>query len=67
MERPKRNWEHYKWKLFYYNQDDPSLFVDKQFGYGQDINFAHRSAWYLLLFVILFPNLVILMGLIFLK
>lgn len=66
MERPKRNWEHYKWRLFYYNPEDPSLFADKQFGIGQDMNFAHRSAWYLLLFVVLFPALVIVTAVILL-
>ena len=67
MERPKRNWEHYKWKLFYYNPADPSLFVDKQFGIGQDINFARRSAWYLMLFLILFPLLAVLIPVFLLK
>ena len=55
-----------KWRLFYYNPQDPSLFVDKQFGKGLDVNFAHRSAWYLLIFVILFPLLVILIPVLFL-
>jgi uncharacterized membrane protein len=67
MERPKRNWEHYKWRLFYYNPDDPSLFVEKQFGYGLDMNFAHRSAWYLLLFLILFPTLVVVVPILLLR
>ena len=32
MDRLKRNWKHNKWRLFYYNPDDHSLFVDKQIG-----------------------------------
>lgn len=61
MQTPGKNNKYYKcWGLIYYNADDPSLFVDKQFGYGQTINFAHRSALYLMLFVILFPLLVLL-------
>ncbi len=34
MVRPKRNLKHYKLGLFYYNPDDPSLFVDNHFGIG---------------------------------
>ncbi len=67
MERRERNWKHYKWKFFYYNPDDPSLFVEKQFGVGLDMNFAHRSAWYLLLFLIFFPSLVIVIPILFLS
>lgn len=66
MKRPKRNPNHYKWGLFYCNPDDPSFFVDNQFGIGQSINFAHRSAWYLMLFIILFPVLVIIIPVLFL-
>ncbi|WP_414649251.1 DUF5808 domain-containing protein [Daejeonella sp.] len=61
MKRPGKDRRFYKcWGLIYYNPDDPSLFVDKQFGYGQTMNFAHRSSWYLMLFVILFPLLAVL-------
>ncbi|WP_369414111.1 DUF5808 domain-containing protein [Desertivirga xinjiangensis] len=57
--------KHWKWGLLYYNPDDPSLFVDKRFGIGQTFNFAHRKAWYPLLFLLLFPVLIILISLIF--
>ncbi|WP_079700546.1 DUF5808 domain-containing protein [Daejeonella lutea] len=67
MDRPKRNWKHYKWRLFYYNPDDPSIFVDKQFGIGWDLNFAHRKSWYLMLFLILFPTLVVLIPVLLIK
>ena len=61
MRTPRRNPKHYKcWGLVYYNPDDPSLFIDKQFGYGQTMNFAHKSAWYLMLFIVLFPLLAVL-------
>lgn len=61
MKTPQKNAKHYRcWGLIYYNPEDPSLFADKQFGYGQTINFARKSAWYLMLFIILFPLLIML-------
>lgn len=39
------------WKLgqFYFNRNDPSLFVEKRFGIGWTINFARPLAWGILL------------------
>ena len=39
---PDQNWI---WGLFYYNPDDPALMVEKRFGIGWTLNFAHRGAW----------------------
>lgn len=41
------------WKLgmFYFNKDDPSLFVEKRFGVGFTNNFAHPMAWIILIVV----------------
>ncbi|APT85556.1 DUF1648 domain-containing protein [Corynebacterium aquilae] len=33
-----------KWGLFYYNPDDPALFVEKTIGMGIDFNYAHWPA-----------------------
>lgn len=35
------------WKggVFYFNREDPSLFVPKRFGIGYTINFANRWSW----------------------
>ncbi len=35
------------WKagVFYFNREDPALFVPKRFGIGYTINFANRWAW----------------------
>lgn len=35
------------WKLgvFYFNRDDPSVMVEKRFGLGYTVNFAHPVAW----------------------
>ena len=32
---------HYRLGVFYVNPDDPSLLVDKRFGYGVDFNYGH--------------------------
>ena len=35
----------WKWGAIYYNPDDPALVVEKRFGIGWTLNFAHRGAW----------------------
>ncbi|WP_219905001.1 DUF5808 domain-containing protein [Arcticibacter pallidicorallinus] len=61
----KGNSKHWKWGLIYYNPDDPSLYIEKRFGLGQTFNFAHRTAWYLMFFLRLFPFLIVTLILIF--
>jgi uncharacterized membrane protein len=39
---PDRCW---KWGLVYVNPDDPALIVEKRFGIGYTLNFAHPAAW----------------------
>lgn len=48
------------WKLgqFYYNRNDPSLFVEKRFGVGWTINIARPLAWIILLTIIAIPILI---------
>lgn len=41
----------WKWGLFYFNKDDPSILVEKRVGIGWTFNFA-RPGTYILLFVI---------------
>src|SRR5699024_5912056 len=43
------------WKLgqFYFNKEDPTLFLEKRFGIGWTINWARPTAWLLLLMIIL--------------
>lgn len=48
---------HWKGGLFYFNKNDPSIFVEKRFGIGWTINFANPIG-YLLLFI---PLLLILL------
>lgn len=55
--------KYWKFGLFYYNPNNPDLFVEKRVGIGQTFNFAHRKAYYLLFFILLFPVLVIIIPL----
>lgn len=43
------------WKLgmFYYNKNDPTLFLEKRFGIGWTINFARPLAWIIIVSTIL--------------
>jgi uncharacterized membrane protein len=45
------------WKLglFYFNPDDPALFVEKRVGIGYTINFARGAAWVILLLTLVLP------------
>ena len=58
--------KYYVLGLFYYNPHDPSLFVERKVGLGQDMNWAHRKSYMLVAFMILFPVLVIVAILYFL-
>lgn len=44
--------EHWKLGQFYFNKDDPTLFIEKRFGIGWTINFARPLAWVCILSVI---------------
>lgn len=43
------------WKLgqFYFNPDDPTIFIEKRFGIGWTINFANIKGWLILVGVVL--------------
>jgi len=47
--------EHWKMGIFYFNRDDAALFVEKRFGIGYTLNFAHPSAWICMIVVLLLP------------
>lgn len=42
------------WKLgqFYFNKDDPAIFIEKRFGIGWTNNWAHPISWLLLIGVV---------------
>jgi uncharacterized membrane protein len=43
------------WKLgvFYFNRNDPSVMVERRFGIGYTVNFAHPVAWVIILLPVL--------------
>lgn len=48
--------------LFYYNPDDPDLFVPKRFGIGQTLNFAHPRAKLFLMSILVVMLLVTILS-----
>jgi len=53
---PDKCW---KFGLFYFNPNDAALLVEKRFGVGYTLNFAHPSAWICLALVLLVPLLLL--------
>ncbi len=43
--------------LFYFNRDDPAFLVEKRFGIGYTLNFAHPLAWVLIGLLVAIPVL----------
>ena len=51
---------HWKLGVFYYNPDDPALFVEKRFGVGWTSNFGRPLTWvYMGLLILLSTGLII--------
>ncbi|MBV8199549.1 MAG: DUF1648 domain-containing protein [Acidobacteria bacterium] len=50
-----RSLGHWKAGIFYVNPDDPAIFVEKRFGIGYTLNFAHPVSWLVLCLAILAP------------
>lgn len=48
------------WKLgvFYFNPDDPAVWVEKRFGSGWTANFARPTAWIFIVIIFLIPILI---------
>lgn len=40
--------EHWVAGVFYYNPQDPALWVEKRFGIGWTLNFARPASWFML-------------------
>jgi uncharacterized membrane protein len=49
---PENCW---KWGQFYYNPDDPALFVEKRFGVGMTLNFGRPASWIVFIFIVVLP------------
>src|SRR5260370_16152608 len=52
----------WRWGIFYVNREDENVLVPKRSGLGYTLNFAHPTAWLLLLVALLFPTVVIALG-----
>jgi len=48
----------WRWGMFYYNPDDPSLLVEKRMGLGWTLNFGNRWSWALIA-VMFLPGVII--------
>lgn len=46
---------HWKWSVFYYNPEDPKLWVEKLYGWGWTLNTARPVAWVILAALLLVP------------
>ena len=44
----------WKWGMFYYNPNDPAIFVEKRFGIGITLNFARPQAWWMMVGILVF-------------
>lgn len=53
------------WKLgmFYYNPNDPAVLVEKRFGVGWTLNFAHTKSWTLIIGLAIFSIVIALLSL----
>lgn len=47
----------WKWGLFYFNKDDPSILVEKRVGIGWTLNFARPTTYIFFIIIILLPIL----------
>lgn len=54
--------EYWKWGVFYYNPEDPAIFVEKRFGIGSTINMARWQSWACIGGLVLFCILVSLIS-----
>ncbi len=48
-----RNDSYWKAGMFYYNPDDPAIFVSKRVGIGYTVNFANKLSWLVMLGILL--------------
>ncbi len=55
-ERDARHW--YAGGLFYYNPDDPALFVEKMVGFGYTFNMANRRVYVYLAYMLVLPLII---------
>ncbi|HYM05922.1 MAG TPA: DUF5808 domain-containing protein [Terriglobales bacterium] len=42
----------WRFRVFYYNPDDPAILVEKRYGIGYTLNFAQPAAWVMLIVIL---------------
>jgi uncharacterized membrane protein len=62
LERNKDAKHWYAGGMFYYNPDDPALFVEKKVGYGYTINCANKRGLIFVAYLAVLPILMIILG-----
>lgn len=51
----KNNNDLWKWGVFYNNPNDPCIWVDKRYGLGWTLNFAHAISYFYVALIIAIP------------
>lgn len=51
----KQNNDLWKWGVFYYNPNDPSIWVEKRIGIGWTLNFAHSRSYFFIALILAVP------------
>lgn len=51
----RQNDEFWRWGIFYYNPNDPAIWVDKRTGLGWTLNFAHKESWVIIFIILAIP------------
>ncbi|MES2829854.1 MAG: DUF5808 domain-containing protein [Bacteroidota bacterium] len=54
----KKNNENWFLGLLYHNPRDPNIWVEKRYGFGWTLNFAHDISWVIMTLLILVPIIV---------
>lgn len=55
---------HWKFGVFYFNKEDPSIFLEKRFGIGSTMNYARWQTWVLVIGMILITILMTVWGIV---
>ena len=51
----RQNNDLWKWGIVYFNPNDPSVWVEKRFGIGWTLNFAHKESWFIIMMILAIP------------
>ena len=51
----RQNNDLWKWGIVYFNPNDPSVWVEKRFGIGWTLNFAHKESWFIIMIILAIP------------